>query len=150
MRHHKQTHDSTGWKCEAGTITFRFDGGDPIPAVYGSSRGDTIGLCGDDDNGYVLLWDLNILASGEHTIEVFADGVLFASATFFVVTPEDFELEAIGELQQRVYDLETEVGALTLQLEVLVEDLANHSHPYLTGRGQGHNNTEASTGSAEF
>ena len=112
--------------------------------------GDTIGLCGDDDNGYVLLWDWNILASGEHTIEVFADGVLFASATFTVVTPEDFVLEAIGELEDRIHDLETEVGTLTSQLEGLEEDLVAHRHPYLTGRGQGHNNTEVSTGPAEF
>ena len=36
----------SGWKCEAeGDITVSFDGGDPIPLVYGSERGDTSAQC---------------------------------------------------------------------------------------------------------
>ena len=75
-----------GWKCTAGTITIRFDGGDPIPALYGGTRLDTADACGDDNNGYVLLWNWNLLTSGSHLIEVFDDGVSFASATFTVVS----------------------------------------------------------------
>ena len=75
-----------GWKCTAGVLTARFDGGDPIRLIYGSTRGDTVGVCGDDDNGYVLLWNWGLLSPGEHLVEVFDDGVLFASATFTVVT----------------------------------------------------------------
>jgi hypothetical protein len=75
-----------GWKCTAGTITVRFDGGDPIPALYGSTRGDTVGVCGDDNNGYILLWNWSLLTPGAHLIEVFDDSVLFASATFSVIS----------------------------------------------------------------
>lgn len=75
-----------GWKCTAGVLTARFDGGDPVPLVYGSTRGDTAQVCDDDDNGYVLLWNWGLLSPGPHLIEVFDDDVLFASATFTVVT----------------------------------------------------------------
>lgn len=75
-----------GWKCTAGTITVRFDAGDPIPALYGGTRVDTFGECGDDNNGYVLLWNWSLLTPGAHLIEVFDDGVLFASATFTVIS----------------------------------------------------------------
>jgi len=75
-----------GWKCSAGTITIRFDAGDPLPAAYGSLRGDTLGACGDAQNGYVLLWNWNLLSPGDHSIEVFDDDQLFASTVFTVVS----------------------------------------------------------------
>ena len=31
----------SGWKCIAGTITARFDGGAPIEVLYGAERSDT-------------------------------------------------------------------------------------------------------------
>jgi hypothetical protein len=75
-----------GWKCTAGTITIRFDAGNPIPALYGGTRADTVCECSDDNNGYVLLWNWSLLTPGSHLIEVFDDGVLFASATFSVIS----------------------------------------------------------------
>ena len=75
-----------GWKCSAGAITVRFDGGAPVPATYGSPRGDTLGACGDEQNGYVLLWNWNLLSPGDHVVEVFDDGQLFASTLFTVVS----------------------------------------------------------------
>ena len=75
-----------GWKCSAGAITVRFDAGDPLPATYGSLRGDTLGPCGDEENGYVLLWNWNLLSPGDHSIEIFDDGQLFASTVFSVVS----------------------------------------------------------------
>ena len=77
----------SGWKCVAnGDITVRFDGGTPIVIPYGSERNDTISICGDADNGYVLLLNYNTLGPGSHTAEVFDDGVSFASVSFTVVT----------------------------------------------------------------
>ena len=57
----------SGWKCEAGTLTVRFDGGDSVEILYGSSRGDTLDVCGDSDNGYALLINYNLLGAGPHT-----------------------------------------------------------------------------------
>ena len=45
----------SGWKCEAGRLTVRFNGGNPLEMPYGSPRGDTLDVCGDADNGYALL-----------------------------------------------------------------------------------------------
>ena len=76
-----------GWKCEAGTLTVRFDGGNPIEMLYGSSRGDTLDVCGDADNGYALLMNYNLLGSGRHTAVVYDDGLEFDRVSFTVVTP---------------------------------------------------------------
>ena len=80
----------SGWKCEAeGDITVSFDGGDPIPLVYGSERGDTgvSAVCDDDGlNGFVAIWNWGLMADGEHTAVVYDNGVPFASSTFSVVT----------------------------------------------------------------
>jgi hypothetical protein len=77
----------SGWKCAAGKLTVSFDGGPSIPALYGSPREDTRAICGDADNGFLLLWNWHLLGEGRHTVQVFDDGVLFTSATFTVVTP---------------------------------------------------------------
>lgn len=76
-----------GWKCEAGTLTVRFDGGNPLEILYGSSRGDTLDVCGDAENGYALLMNYNLLGSGRHTAVVYDDGVEFDRVNFTVVTP---------------------------------------------------------------
>ena len=76
----------SGWKCIAGIITVRFDGGDPIVVPYGSERNDTITACGDADNGFVLLINYNVLGPGVHEAVAFDDGVEFARVTFVVVT----------------------------------------------------------------
>ena len=57
----------SGWACAAQTITLRFDGGPPQEAAYGTSRGDTEGICGDSDNGFGLLFNWNLLRDGPHT-----------------------------------------------------------------------------------
>jgi hypothetical protein len=74
-----------GWVCSAIQVELRIDGS-PILAVYGSSREDTRSTCGDADNGFSLLYNLNILGDGSHTIVAYADGVEFARATFTVAT----------------------------------------------------------------
>ena len=42
------------------------------------------------------------------------------------------------------------IEALESQITDLQKDLEEHSHTYLTGKGTGHNNTEAETGPATF
>ena len=55
-------------------------------AAYGTSRGDTAGVCGDANNGYSLLFNWNLLGNGMHTVRAFADGVMFAEVTITVTT----------------------------------------------------------------
>ena len=78
----------SGWKCEAaGPLTVRFNGGAPIPLLYGSERGDTAGVCGDTNNGYVAIWNWAELGEGTgHTAVVYENGVEFAQSTFSVAT----------------------------------------------------------------
>ncbi len=79
----------SGWKCDAeGDITVRFDGGNQVPLLYGSERGDTgvSAVCNDDGlNGFVAIWNWGILRDGEHTVIAYDDGVEFDRATFSVV-----------------------------------------------------------------
>lgn len=76
----------SGWKCQATRIEVIFDNGAPIRVGYGTSRRDTRRLCGDEDNGFGLLWNWNLLGPGRHTVRVLDNGVEFARATFTVVS----------------------------------------------------------------
>jgi hypothetical protein len=76
----------SGWYCSANVVTFQIDGGRLIPVAYGTEREDTVGVCGDANNGYALLLNYSVLGDGWHTISVYADGVPFAAADFRVTT----------------------------------------------------------------
>ena len=77
----------SGWKCEAsGELTVRFNEDDRTPLVYGSHRPDTRSVCGDDDNGFVAIWNWAILGDGTHTAVVYDEGVEFARSIFDVAT----------------------------------------------------------------
>ena len=75
----------SGWACEAGEIVIELDGS-PVPAVYGTPRGDTRRVCGDSNNGFSLLVNWSDLGAGEHTIRALVDGVEFARTTVRVTT----------------------------------------------------------------
>ena len=76
----------SGWVCDADTVTYQIDGGALRDAAYGTSRADTLAVCGDTDNGFGALLNWNLLGDGAHTIRAFADGVEVAAATFEVAT----------------------------------------------------------------
>ena len=75
----------SGWVCDAEEIIIELNG-EPLKAGYGTTRPDTIGDCGDTDNGFSLLWNWNRLKDGIHTVEAFADGRKFASTQVRVTT----------------------------------------------------------------
>ncbi len=77
-----------GWKCDAGELTVRFDGGSPLPLVYGSERGDVLdaGACDHAEVGFVSIMNWGELGDGLHTAVVYDDGVEFDRSTFDVVT----------------------------------------------------------------
>jgi len=76
----------SGWYCDATTIDLVIDARPPKMAAYGTSRRDTETICGDDNNGFGLLFNYNLLGAGTHTVRALADGVEFASVTFTVTT----------------------------------------------------------------
>ncbi len=84
----------SGWKCEAdGALTVRFNGGKPIPLVYGSQRPDVLeaGACNHDRAGFVAIWNWARLGDGEHEDVAYDNGVEFDRATFTVgSTGEEF------------------------------------------------------------
>ncbi|TDI46179.1 MAG: hypothetical protein E2P00_02590 [Acidobacteria bacterium] len=57
--------------------------------------------------------------------------------------------EAISGLTTFVALLAEEVAAIKQALEDLGDEVANHTHTYLTGKGRGHNNTVATTGTPD-
>ena len=90
----------SGWKCSAGELTVRFNGGAPIPLSYGSARADVrnAGACPRAEVGFVALWNWGNLGDGQHTAVVYDDGREFARNTFRVVTTgEAFLPDAEGQ-----------------------------------------------------
>jgi chaperonin cofactor prefoldin len=53
--------------------------------------------------------------------------------------------DRVDDLDVRVDDLQDQVDGIEGDLEDLTEAFENHTHEYLTGRGNGHNNTTATT-----
>jgi len=72
----------TGWHCTSRSIEVRVDGVSLGLAGAGTSRDDTIPVCGHSDTGFSLLFNYNLLQGGTHEVDAYADGVLFGSATF--------------------------------------------------------------------
>ena len=89
----------SGWKCDAnGPLTVRFNDGDAIPLAYLNERGDTAGICGDTNNGFVAIMNWALLGDGTHTAVVYDNGVEFARSTFTVATTgEPYVTGAEGE-----------------------------------------------------
>lgn len=76
----------SGWHCSATLITVRIDGAPPVPLANGTPRGDTATTCGKTNTGFGLLVNFNLMGLGNHVMTAFADGVLFQTAPFKVVT----------------------------------------------------------------
>jgi hypothetical protein len=82
-------------------------------------------------------------------------GGVFVNALNLSVNPDLAELAAqvaanTAAIEANTAAIETNtaaIGALQEALADLAEMFANHTHTYLTGRGFGHNNTVAETGS---
>ena len=75
-----------GWVCDAQTVEIEIDGAATFEAAYGTARGDTIGICGDANNGFALLTNWNLIGDGTHTVRALADGQQFGTATFTITT----------------------------------------------------------------
>ena len=76
----------SGWVCDALQVEIEMNGTTRLQAAYGTIRSDTTGICGDDNNGFALLFNWNLLGDGTHTVRALADGVEFGTARFTVTT----------------------------------------------------------------
>ena len=55
----------SGWACEGERIQIIMNGGLHLPPVARNiSRGDTEAVCGDRENGFILLWNWNLFDGG--------------------------------------------------------------------------------------
>jgi len=89
----------SGWVCNASRVDVQIDGVS-TQAAYGTSRADTVSVCGDEDNGFGILFNWNLLVDGPHTLVAFADGVEFARAVFTVTSlGQEFVTGASGVCQ---------------------------------------------------
>ncbi len=85
-RHYSGIGVISGWSCDVqGTLTIRFDERPPIPLAP-TERGDTAGVCGDSDNGFVAIWNYAELGDGHHTAALYDDGAEVARSGFTVGT----------------------------------------------------------------
>ncbi len=77
----------SGWVCEAERVAIVIDGGLHLPPVARNiSRGDTEAICGDQDNGFILHWNYNLMGDGTYTAALVVDGQTIQSNTFTVTT----------------------------------------------------------------
>lgn len=75
----------SGWHCTASEIEIKVDGVSIGGTGVGSVRDDAISVCGHNQSGYAVLYNYNIPAPGEHTIQVYADGALLETRKFRTV-----------------------------------------------------------------
>ena len=74
----------------------------PYMAAYGMERLDTQDICGDTNNGFVLLFNWNRLGAGDHMVTALVDGLELGRAMVRVTTvgegaQEEFLEGAMGE-----------------------------------------------------
>jgi hypothetical protein len=60
----------SGWACNANRIEVVFDNTIRVQAGYGTPRGDTRAVCGDDHNGFSLLLNWSLLGNGRRFFQV--------------------------------------------------------------------------------
>ena len=108
----------SGWVCEAEAVTLEITPADgevvELAAAYGTERADTVGACGDTDNGFGLLFNWNLLGAGEHEVVALADGEEVGRAVVRVTTlGAEFVRGIAGECV--VADFPTDGETVTLE-----------------------------------
>lgn len=87
-----------GWACDARTVEVLIDNRLRLQVAYGTTRPDTLPICGDDNNGFGLTFNWNTLGTGSHQLQALVDGVPFANVSFTVTTlGSEFLRGASGE-----------------------------------------------------
>ncbi len=77
----------SGWVCEGRSVAIVIDDGLHLPPVARNiSRGDTEGICGDRDNGFIVQWNWNLMGDGTYTASLVVDGQTVQRNAFTVTT----------------------------------------------------------------
>ena len=74
-----------GWACDAESVEIRIDNQPRQSIAYGDSRTDTIGVCGDENNGYGFVVGWGNLGKGMHRLRTYIDEVPVSDVNFDVV-----------------------------------------------------------------
>jgi subtilisin-like proprotein convertase family protein len=87
-----------GWACDATKISILIDSDPLIEASYGAERLDTQGVCGDSDNGFGVVVNWNLYATGVHRLRAYIDDstTAFADVTFNVFNIGTGYLTGVG------------------------------------------------------
>ena len=112
----------SGWYCDATDITISIDGAEQIPVAYGAPRGDTVGDCGDSNNGWGLLYNFGVLDDGEHTVVAYADGEQYATSTFNVTKLSTGEFLPGASATATVTDFPSPGNTITLTWEQTLQN----------------------------
>ena len=86
-----------GWACDAVSVEISIDGGERIPVAYGTSRGDTMSVCNDADNGYGMVIAWGNLGEGMHRLQTFVNANKVADWNGNKISDVEFEVAGIGE-----------------------------------------------------
>ena len=81
-----------GWACDATKVEISIDSGERIPVAYGTSREDTVDICGDSNNGYGMVFAWGLLGEGMHRLQVFLDG-----HSLIAIVDVEFAVTGIGD-----------------------------------------------------
>ena len=112
----------SGWYCDATEITISIDGAEQLPVAYGTTRGDTVGNCGDSNNGWGLLYNFGGLDDGAHTVVAYADGEQFATSTFNVTQLSTGEFLSGASATATVNDFPSPGNTITLTWEQTLQN----------------------------
>ena len=76
----------SGWVCDGRNVEIVLNGTQRLTVARGIGRADTEAACGDTDNGFITLWNWNLLGEGQHTAMLVVDGQTVQSNTFTITT----------------------------------------------------------------
>ena len=95
-----------GWACNATGITVMIDADPAIETSYGAERPDTVGVCGDSNNGFGIVVNWNRYPSGVHRLRAFADAspTPFADVSFNVFNIGVEFLRGVGSPSRSLSD----------------------------------------------
>lgn len=74
----------SGWSCADEGLEVELDDARYLPLASGTTRKDTLDICGDTNNGLGALFNFNLLGDGRHAVRLLRDGREIDRGTFDV------------------------------------------------------------------